>query len=106
MVLLSVPTAALRYDFGIAGGASGGINSATHITVEQRKVDDALDAPPATKYSVLLDAGGLSMPTEAIDGGNDLCVLVSHMHSDHCTGLPALLAARTLNAGFFSTAAK
>ena len=94
MVLLSVPTAALRYDFTIAGGASGGINSAIHVWVEQRKAADSTEAPPATKYAVLLDAGGLSMPTEAIDGGNDLQLLVTHMHSDHCTGIPALLAAR------------
>lgn len=97
MVLLSVPAAALRYDFTIAGGASGGINSAIHVWVEQRKAADSTEAPPATKYALLLDAGGLSMPTEAIDGGNDLQLLVTHMHSDHCTGIPALLAARTLN---------
>ena len=58
MVLLSVPTAALRYDFTIAGGASGGINSAIHVWVEQRKAADSTEAPPATKYAVLLDAGG------------------------------------------------
>ena len=99
MVLLSVPTAALRYDFTIAGGASGGINSAIHVWVEQRKAADSTEAPPATKYAVLLDAGGLSMPTEAIDGGNDLQLLVTHMHSDHCTHGAAAAGQRTGRTG-------
>ena len=96
MVLLSVPAAApLRLHDRRRRERRA--NSAIHVWVEQRKAADSTEAPPATKYAILLDAGGLSVPTEAIDGGNDLQLLVTHMHSDHCTGIPALLAARTLN---------
>ena len=85
-----------RLHFEVHGGAAGGIQSSIWVSVEQRK--------PASgglqgKYSLLLDAGGLAVPVPAVDTPGEQLVLLSHTHADHCTGVPALAAARALCQG-------
>lgn len=88
--------ALIENQYAIYGGAVGGMNSATYVQFAQKKVGCA---DVLGKYGVMLDAGGLATPAEVVDHGGELCVLLSHCHSDHCSGLPALTAARALMGG-------
>jgi len=85
-----------RYRYALYGGSSGGVNSATFVQLQQMKLSPDDNEQLVSQFSVLLDAGGLAIPPEAIDSGDELIVLVSHTHADHVSGLPALCAARDL----------
>ncbi len=96
---LVADAADLQYRITVHGGASGGINSAMHVVVITTKQPHTASSQTVSKYGILLDAGGLAMPPAAIDEGGELVVLCTHAHSDHCSGIPALAAARNLCGG-------
>lgn len=98
MLTLTAPSTAARfgYRFTVAGGAAGGIASSLFLRVEQTKV---ASEKTVSSYALLLDCGGLAVPAAAVDEGGTLDVLVSHVHADHCSGVPALAAARHLLGG-------
>jgi glyoxylase-like metal-dependent hydrolase (beta-lactamase superfamily II) len=90
-----------RYRYSIYGGAAGGVNSAIFVRIRQFRLPPpaAADGSPeqlVSQFALLLDAGGLCMPPEAIDEGDELLVLISHTHADHCSGIAALCSARDL----------
>ena len=90
-----------RYRYSIYGGAAGGVNSAIFVRIRQFRLlppAAAGDSPEKliSHFALLLDAGGLCMPPEAIDEGDELLVLISHTHADHCSGIAALCSARDL----------
>jgi glyoxylase-like metal-dependent hydrolase (beta-lactamase superfamily II) len=77
------------------------VNSAIVVRIRQFRLPPpaAADGSPeqlVSQFALLLDAGGLCMPPEAIDEGDELLVLISHTHADHCSGIAALCSARDL----------
>lgn len=81
MLLVELDDQGHRLRFEVRGGAAGGIQSSMFVSCSQLKlpsatpgaqpasVADAATAPlpVQSKYALLLDAGGLAVPAEAID---------------------------------------
>eukprot|EP00299_Pterocystis_sp_00344_P013566 c6660_g1_i1.p1 GENE.c6660_g1_i1~~c6660_g1_i1.p1 ORF type:complete len:321 (+),score=57.05 c6660_g1_i1:43-1005(+) len=50
-----------------------------------------------SKCTILFDAGGVTIPIQAVKKHNKLPILISHLHADHFSGIHAILAARSLS---------
>ena len=105
MLLVELDEHGQRLRFEVRGGAAGGVQSSMFVNCTQLKLPPAGSALPSaaaplsvqSKYALLLDAGGLAVPAEAIDEPGELNLFISHTHADHCSGLAAVISARALN---------
>jgi ribonuclease BN (tRNA processing enzyme) len=76
------------YELTFQGGGLAGVSSALLVSVKSKKSN--------TSCRVLFDAGGLALPREVTKQHNNLPVLITHLHPDHCSGTHTLVSSRSL----------